>query len=191
MKTLKKAKLNIFHAVNFKSIVLLSLWKASNPYVWLTGLPCISASSRYSLVSNQLASLTGLITVFYQHSSKNLTGYILQSLNQQVRNVLTFRSVLTFLTCYYKELCEENEMVSFSISVLIRYSVDKDYVRENKWKDGMQKSWCDVKSFNLLPKGQFFNITTVKPVFPATCSSIEVHKIFQVFVVWKPSVRVM
>lgn len=132
MKTLKKAKLNIFHAVNFKSIVLLSLWKASNPYVWLTRLPCISASSRYSLVSNQLASLTGLITVFFQHSSKNLTGYILQSLNQQVRNVLTFRSVLTFLTCYYKELYEENEMVSFTISVLIWNSVDKDYVQENK-----------------------------------------------------------
>lgn len=145
MKTLKKkAKLNIFHAVNFKSIVLLSLWKASNPYVWLTRLPCISASSKYSLVSNQLASLTGLITVFFQHSRKNQTGYILQSLNQQVRNVLTFRSVLTFLTCYYKELCEENEMVSFTISVLIRNSVDKDHVQENKWKDGMQKSWCEI-----------------------------------------------
>lgn len=138
MKTLKKAKLNIFHAVNFKSIVLLSLWKASNPYVWLTRLPCISASSRYSLVSNQLASLTGLITVFFQHSRKNQTGYILQSLNQQVRNVLTF------LTCYYKELCEENEMVSFTISVLIRNSVDKDHVQENKWKDGMQKGWCEI-----------------------------------------------
>lgn len=78
------------------------------------------------MVSNQLASLTGLITVFFQHSSKNLTGYILQSLNQQVRNVKTF------LTCYYKELYEENEMVSFTISVLIRNSVDKDYVQENK-----------------------------------------------------------
>lgn len=86
------------------------------------------------MVSNQLASLTGLITVFFQHSRKNQTGYILQSLNQQVRNVLTF------LTCYYKELCEENEMVSFTISVLIRNSVDKDHVQENKWKDGMQKS---------------------------------------------------